>query len=333
MREFWVSSGHQFTCHTGDGCLAVTDELLLAYFARRELSVPIDACVAEHELHAALIRDPRRPVSQSQIEALDDPDAKENWKAILAFRDLLLAAPSVEAAYLDLVRRGTRGTPSLFVNQLVHLILRNALDGCDDPFVLRAGELLFRDQRVSYQAGTPLLADAEVIDALGRGKAASPLLTMLGEDPIVELDVLNDTNAWTYWGRSDAFTMVLNIGSSPHARRGLARVIEAWVGHLLHTRVDVEPITSIKDRDWRWFVGLDAEATRIGNALWNGEPLGRDIYSRVLALFRLLFNDVKDVENGVSGHPVYIILAMASDHHVRVKPHNLIARLPVRSSS
>jgi hypothetical protein len=333
MREFWVSSGHQFTCHTSDGCLAVTDELLLAYFARRELSVPMDACVAEHELHATLISDPRRPVSQSQIEALDDPDAKENWKAILAFRDLLLAAPSVEAAYLDLVRRGTRGTPPLFVNQLVHLILRNALDGCDDPFVLRAGELLFRDQRVSYQAGTPLLADAEVIDALGRGKAASPLLTMLGEDPIVELDVLNDTNAWTYWGRSDAFTMVLNIGSSPHARRGLARVIEAWVGHLLHTRVDVEPITSIEDRDWRWFVGLDAEATRIGNALWNGEPLGRDVYSRVLALFRLLFNDVKDVENGVSGHPVYIILAMASDHHVRVKPHNLIARLPVRSSS
>ena len=37
--------------------------------------------------------------------------------------------------------------PPLFLNQLVHLILRNALDGCTDPFVLRAAELMFRPQK------------------------------------------------------------------------------------------------------------------------------------------------------------------------------------------
>ena len=41
-------------------------------------------------------------------------------------------------------RRGLGGTPPLFINQLVHVILRNALDGCEDAFVLRAAELFFR---------------------------------------------------------------------------------------------------------------------------------------------------------------------------------------------
>ena len=40
------------------------------------------------------------------------------------------------AAYLDIVRSGVK-IPHIFLNQLVHVILRNALDGCDDPFVLR----------------------------------------------------------------------------------------------------------------------------------------------------------------------------------------------------
>ena len=41
------------------------------------------------------------------------------------------------------MRRASK-VPHLFLNQLVHVILRNALDGCDDPFVLRAAELFFR---------------------------------------------------------------------------------------------------------------------------------------------------------------------------------------------
>ena len=49
------------------------------------------------------------------------------------------------------------------LNQLVHLILRNALDECADPYVLRAAELFFRPQRVSVHDGTVLLADAELI--------------------------------------------------------------------------------------------------------------------------------------------------------------------------
>ena len=78
----------------------MTDELLLAYLARAELVPPPEACAAERELHEALMADARRPVGAREVAAIEDTDARENWTFMLAFRDRLLAAPSVEAAYL-----------------------------------------------------------------------------------------------------------------------------------------------------------------------------------------------------------------------------------------
>jgi len=333
MREFWVSSGHHLTGRTEGGGLAVTDELLLAYLARPELMPPDEACDAERRPHASLLQNPRRAVSPDDIAALSDADARENWTLMLGFRDRLLAAPTVEAAYLDFVRRGAGPLPPLFLNQLVHLILRNALEGCTDPYVLRAGELFFRPQRVSFHDGAVLLADDEVIEAHEASRAKSPLVAMLGQEPAAELDVLDDANAWTYWSRSDAFSMALNIGANPRSREGLARVIETGVRHLLHVEAAVEPIARIEDPDWRWFVGLDAEATRIGNALWRGDAVDEDAMSRVLALFRLTFAERDRIDPKAAGSPVYLLLAMTPDRIVRVKPQNLVMGLPVKAET
>ena len=142
---------------------------------------------------------------QDEIAALADPDARENWQIVVAFRNRLTAAGTVEAAYLDLVGTGPACTPPLFLSHLVHLILRNALDGCDDPYVLRAAELFFRPQRVGFAEGAVLLADAEIVEVSEAGRHAAPLAALLSGDPIAELDVLSTDNAWTYWSRSDAF--------------------------------------------------------------------------------------------------------------------------------
>ena len=332
MPEFWVSSGHHLTPRTEGGGLAVTDELILAYLARPELVPPDEACAAERALHADLLQLPRRLVAAEEIAALADADARENWSMMLGFRDRLMAARSVEAAYLDLVRGGLGATPPLFLNQLVHLILRNALDHCEDPYVLRAAELFFRPQKVSFLDGAAILADAEVIEAHEEARGPSPLAAMLGPEPAAELDVLDDGNAWTYWSRSDAFTMALNLGSNPRSREGLARAVEAWVAHLLNVEVAVEPIARIEDPDWRWFVGLDAEATRIGNALWQGEEIGEE-GERILALFRLAFKDPRFVEPRMAGFPVYLLLAMTPDRHVRMKPQNLLVGLPLAAGA
>ena len=332
MPEFWVSSGHHLTPRTDGGGLAVTDELLLAYLARPELVPPDEACDAERALHASLLAAPRGAVAKAAIAALADPEARENWAMMIAFRDRLLAAPSVEAAYLDLVRHGPGQTPPIFLNQLVHLVLRNALDACADPYVLRAAELFFRPQKVSFHESAMLLADAEIIEAHEQSRGQSPLVAMLGREPAGELDVLDDENSWTYWSRSDAFTMALNLGSNPRSREGLARAIEAWVAHLLGIEVAVEPIARIEDPDWRWFVGLDAEATRIGNALWQGEELDADTQSRIIALFRLTFPDASFVDAKMAGFPVYLILAMTPDHMLRMKPQNLLVGLPLAAA-
>ena len=141
---------------------------------------------------------------------------------------------------------------------------------------MRAAELFYRSQLAAVHDGTLLLADAEVVEAEQHAQHdlhSSPLTAMLQPKAFGEMDVMDDDNAWTYWSRSDAHAMAMNIGGNANARAGLCRVIERWIGHLLGISVSVETTASIEDRDWRWFVGLDSEATRIGNALWRGERL------------------------------------------------------------
>lgn len=336
MREFWVASGHHLTRRADHGGLIATPELIMAYLARPELMPPDDACDAERNLHASLLADPLRPVSKTDIAALADADARENWTFMTAFRDRLMAAPSLEAVYVALARKGAGDLPPIFVSQLCHLILRNALEGCDDPYVLRAAELFYRSQKATVHDGALLLADAEVVEAQHHAQHdlhASPLTAMLQPQAFGEMDVMDDENAWTYWSRSDAHAMVMNIGGNPKAREALCRVVERWIVHLLGVAVKAEPVASIEDRDWRWFVGLDSEGTRIGNALWNGDTPGADAAERIVALMRMTFEDSRFVDERVGNKPVYLILAMGADKVVRLKPQNLVAGLPLASAA
>ena len=334
MREFWVASGHHLTKRADHGGLMVTPELIMAYLARPELMPPDDACMAERSLHAALMADPFRAVAPAEIAAIADADARENWGFMVAFRDRLVAAPSLEALYVALARKGAGDLPPIFLSQLCHLILRNALEGCDDPYVLRAAELFYRPQKAAVHDGALLLADAEMVEGLQHAHAdlhASPLTAMLQPKAFGEMDVMDDENAWTYWSRSDAHAMVMNLGGNARARAGLCRAIERWITHLTGVAVSVESVASIEDRDWRWFIGLDSEGTRIGNALWKGASPGAEAAERIVALMRLTVGDAALVDARVGSKPVYLILAMGADKVVRLKPQNLIAGLPLAS--
>ena len=194
MKDFWLSCGHHLLDRDPGGGLVVTDEFLKVYLARPELTPPPDACVVENTLHAALMSEPQRPVDADEIAAIADADARENWTAMIAFRDHLLRHPTLEAAYLALVRGGVGSTPPLFVNQLVHVILRNILDECEDPWILRAAEMFFRPQRITVHEGALISADEELI-AGDNPAPVSPLVSMLGIEKSSEIDVLVDENA------------------------------------------------------------------------------------------------------------------------------------------
>jgi hypothetical protein len=127
--------------------------------------------------------------------------------------------------------------------------------------------------------------------------------------------------------------MVMNMGGNPRARAGLCRAIERWVAHLMGVAVRVETVASIEDRDWRWFIGLDAEGTRIGNALWDGAELDANVTERIIALMRLTIEEPRLVHERVGTRPVYLILAMGADKVVRLKPQNLVAGLPLASTA
>ena len=328
MPDFWLSCGHHLLDRDDGGGLLVTDEFLKAYLARPELAPPPDACAAERTLHAALFRDPRRPVTSSEIAAITDADARENWGLMIAFRDRLIGHRTVEAAYLDLVRRGVGATPTLFVNQLVHVILRNLLDSCEDVFVLRAAELFFRPQRLSVLDESLIAADEEKVSGESP-QPVSPLVAMLGLPAAGEIDVLNDENAETYWSRSDLFDMALDLTAGRRGLDALGNVIAQWVGHLLSVEVEIEPLTEAANVNLTWYVGLDAEATRIGDALWRGAEVDEAVRERIVGLYRVTLPDPEVVLEKAKGEPIYLILAMTADRTLRMKPQNLVVGLPI----
>jgi len=329
MTDFWLSCGHHLLDRDEGGGLVATDDFLKVYLARPEMIPPPEACAVERALHGALLADPRMPVAASDIAAIADADARENWKMLIAFRDHLLRHKTLESAYVDLVRHGVGKTPPLFVNQLVHVILRNALDSVEDARVLRAAELFFRTQRVTQHEGSLLAADEETVGG-GSPSPVSPLVSMLGLPAQAEIDILNDDNAGSYWERSDRFDMALDLTGGRQGLVALAEAMRLWIAHLLGLTVTIEPLTELRDAPLTWYVGLDADATRIGDMMWNGEELDEVSQARVVGLFRLTFRDASVMLDKVKGEPAYLILAMNAEKLIRLKPQNLVTGLPVK---
>jgi hypothetical protein len=327
MRDFWLSCGHHWLDRDRNGRLCVTDEFMKLYLARPELVPPPDACGVERSLRAALLADPWRSVGPAEIDAIADADARENWRYLIALRDQLAIHRTLEATYTALVRENIE-FPPIFVDQLTHLILRNALNRCQDAYVLRAAELFFRPQRLTLHEGALLAADQEYVDASGRG--ASPLAAMLGLPERPDIEVLADANAASYWERSDRFDLALDLTVGRRGPAALATVIAHWVKHLLDIDVVVEPLDALRDVVLAWYVGLDANGTRIGDALWNGAEIDEATRGRVVGLFRLTFGDAEVVIEQMADQPVHLILAMAPDRVLRMKPQNLLNGLPIR---
>src|SRR5690625_4344043 len=170
MPDFWQDSGYQLTQRDALGQLRPSDDFLRAYLHRPEMLPPKEACDEERALHESLLADPRQRVEDRRLARLADPDGRANWRLWLAYRDRLLSARPLEAAYLGYFlappdrRRGDLPVPPLFLDQLAHVITRGILDGTEDPFHVRAGELFFREQRVMLEQGAIMLADADTVE-------------------------------------------------------------------------------------------------------------------------------------------------------------------------
>ena len=335
LPDFWRNSGFHLLERDPAGRLRVTDDYLRAYYLRPEVHPVEESCEAEHRLHASLMAQPRRGVAPEEISSIKDQDAAHNYRVVLDFRDRLLEAGTVESYYATLFKKPVN-IPPLFIEQLVHVTLRNILHGCDDPLRLRAAELFFREQKATFQEGHALLADLETVQMHASGSQFGSLGRLIveaqGATAKANFAILDRANAALYWERESRYDTVISLTYGRDALDALCRVMEAWILHFLELDIRVKPLRNIEEPRWAWHIGLDAESTAILNLLWSGEQVDPGRMRRILALFRLEFAEPAAMRSDIAGRPVYLALSADENDAVRLKPQNLILNLPLNEA-
>ena len=99
--------------------------------------------------------------------------------------------------------------------------------------------------------------------------------------------------------------------------------MQRWIAHILGVETTIEPLKELQEVNLAWYVGLDADSTKIGDMMWNGEEIDEATMNRVVGLFRLTFRDPSVVLDKVKGEPVYLILSYVvrqADPHEAAEP-------------
>jgi len=337
MVDFWTNCGfHQLKRET-HGRLVLTDDFLRSYFMRPELHPIPGSCASERTLHQDLLADPRAQVPDARVAAIADEDSRENYRIMLRFRERLLAAPSLEACYAAIFQDADATVPPLFIDHLVQVILRHILEWHPEPLRARAAEMLFREQKISFNNGAVLAADAATLNTHaqngGLGNIGRFLIEAQAPLKDLGLTVLDDENAAFYWGRDEYHDTVLVLNSSHPGCAALCRVLEAWIEHFHKVPVKVNAVPKIESEEWFWHVGLDAEASAILNDVYLGKEVSEERQRRLLCLFRLDFLDAQDMRAEIAGRPVFLGMAMTADNRLHMKPQNLLMNLPLARRS
>jgi Family of unknown function (DUF6352) len=333
MPDFWPSTGYKLLARSGDALL-VTDDFVRALFLRPEVAPIAESCAAEIKLHEALLAAPRRAVSAAELLTIADPDAQANYRILLKFRDRLLAAPTLEAAYTGLFKGDGVDVPPIFVFQLTQIFLRHILGEDGDPLEARMAECLFRVQKISVlEDGAVMAADDETIEIFsetgGFGSLGELLKKQNTPTRSIDLDVLSVDNAASYWERDERHDLAVSLNRGQPALDALMRVLEKWVAHFLGVEVSIAHRREIDDKQWVWHVGLDAMASSILNDLYNNEAVEEARMSRLLCLFELRFKNPADMRANIAGRPVYLAMAMDAEGKLKLKPQNLLLNLPL----
>ncbi|MEO8305931.1 MAG: DUF6352 family protein [Betaproteobacteria bacterium] len=331
--DFWSSCGYRLLTAGADGRITVTDDFLRASLLRPELAPIPESCAAELALHERLMTTPRAAVVPGDLASIADEDARENYGIWMRFRERITAFPTLEAAYLALFREGV-DVPPLFVHQLTEILVRHILGASADPIEARAGEMLFRTQKIAVtEDGAVMAADEITVELFASTGGFGSLGELLQQNrtPVrtVDLDTLDAGNAAVYWERDERHDLAISLNRGRPALDALCRVLEKWIAHFLGVAVSIRPQSEIDDKRWVWHVGLDAEASALLNDLYNRAEVDDERMRRLLCLFELTFANPGDMRPQIAGRPVYLAMAMDPDGRLKLKPQNLLLNLPL----
>jgi len=350
--SFWTACGHQHLQRNARGWLQPTPEYWRLWLQRPELAPVPESCPAERRLHQALCDAPHRPVSPAELSALADEDVRANYALFLRLRDEVESAGSLESAYMAWMHSGQIQLPPLFIDLVVQAIASHLLADVQDAWTWRAAELLFRRQRITVQNGRVLAGDSETLDVLqasgGLGEMGRLLKEAGASLKAVDMKVLHSDNAAQYFAQREgqgrhAFLLdmthalqnplphglVLSMVNARSGLKALSQVLTRWVQHFLGVAVQIAPVQKVDDPAWRWHVGLDATATVLLNALYQGQSLDAARQQQLISLFTLHFDDPQLMRADVRGKPVYLGLAMDAQGLLKLKPQNLLLNLPL----
>jgi hypothetical protein len=335
--DVWPGCGYRELSVDPARHLAITDDFLRAFYNTPELTPIDESCPAERALFAALLESPRLEVTDGRLASLADPDARENYRLALAFRDLLLQVGTLEAAYFKMIT-GQSTVPAVFLPRLVQPIVRHLLDGESKPLRWRAGELFFRPQAVQADGEQVLLADLMTLRRHGGPMALRRLQALIrdaqGEDESEsppELDAIESLDLPAYRARAELFDTVLDITAGTAGSLALADVMARFIEHFHGVRVSIRPVNAFSG-PWRWHIGLDAEASELLDDLYRDGELDPGEQWRLIALYELDFERPEDAAEPLRDHPVYLAIAMTEDEKLFFKPQNLIANLPLAAA-
>ncbi len=356
-QDLWPGSGCTLLRLDGDGRLCPTEAYWRHWLARPELALVPESCRAEIRLHRALQDMPLQGVTDAQLSAIADADVAANYRHFLSLRDAVQQLGSLQAWYLALFRGGPVQVPPLFVDLVTQAIVQHLLGDTADAMSARAAELFFRPQRITVEQGRVLAADSATLTEQAQTQGLGDIGRLLAQAKIAttgqDLAVLGPDNASRYWAearRADfRSTLLLDLTQQlktdvghglqftmVHALSGLkplAALLQRWVQHLLGVDVTIEAVHRIDDAQWRWHVGLDAEASALLNDLYEGHAVDDERRSRLISLFKLTFAKPAEMRRDVAGKPVYLGLMAAPEGLLRMKPQNLLLNLPLAAMS
>ena len=357
VQDLWPASGCTWLTVDGNGWLCPTEGYWRHWLARPELTLVPESCRAETHLHHALQSAPLQPVDETRIVAIADADVAANYRHLLALRDEVQRLGSLQAWYLGLFRSASVSVPPLFVDLVTQAIVQSLLGDAPEAMTVRAAELFFRPQRITFEQGRVLAADSATLADQAQTQGLGDIGRLLAQAKIPttgqDLAVLGPDNASRYWAeatRADfRSTLLLDLTQQlksdvghgvqftmVNARSGLkplAHLLQRWVLQLLGVAVTIEPVHRIDDAQWRWHVGLDAEASALLNDLYEGQAVDEERRSRLISLFKLTFTNTAEMRRDVAGKPVYLGLMATRDGLLRLKPQNLLLNLPLARMS
>ena len=297
---------------------------LRGILASPQLALVPESCASEVVLHKALRAEPLRAVTASELAAIEDADARENYAFYQRLQTEAQAAGGLKAYYWQLIQGEVSVVPLEVMDVMVEVLTNDMLDASVEANLERQAPekniaIQYAAAEWFYKRQAVHLEDGRVVHDPARDSVREPL--DLSHGMVNEL----------------SHGLLFRLSNANSGLKALTQVLEKWVTYMLADRLELEvtikSMPKVDDAAWRWHIGLEATSTAILNDLYVSNEVSPERLGQLISLFKLEFKNPALVQADVAGKPVYLGLAMDANGHVKIKPHNLLLNLPLKESS